>query len=401
MDLPASFSSLPPELVAKICTDPDLDKDDLVALRLTSKTQGVHASATKTFAKRYFTDVLLLWSEYSLETFVKICQHPVFGSSIHRIQLSCAHYDQDDFDQIVNGLRVKCHTPRYFLQQIQRLCERYDAEQYDRSQVTALLDQAFGLLAESNHSFVLAVSTMEEKSLGASKIWTTSSTRTDHFCAYSFGVLDCLLQAADKSGCRVRGVEIEVTCDLDMSLEDYSLDEWNEWESVRSLTELKLDLPTEVYDYRNDDGLLYEMLSLTPHLKTLHIRVDPSDRDNHPLGTLTDAIACLPLEELHLVDLYLLEESMTDMLEGLGSTLRRLKISDCAITGSWKQILLSIQQHALQLDELQISGTDREWMGDSVMYKGVIGVRSGVIELLQIREEMIQIGESELLSDNE
>jgi hypothetical protein len=181
MDLPASFSSLPPELVAKICTDPDLDKDDLVALRLTSKTQGVHASATKTFAKRYFTDVLLLWSEYSLETFVKICQHPVFGSSIHRIQLSCAHYDQDDFDQIVNGLRVKCHTPRYFLQQIQRLCERYDAEQYDRSQVTALLDQAFGLLAESNHSFVLAVSTMEEKSLGASKIWTTSSTRTDHF----------------------------------------------------------------------------------------------------------------------------------------------------------------------------------------------------------------------------
>jgi hypothetical protein len=214
-------------------------------------------------------------------------------------------------------------------------------------------------------------------------------------------VLDCLLQAADKSGCRVRGVEIEVTCDLDMSLEDYSLDEWNEWESVRSLTELKLDLPTEVYDYRNDDGLLYEMLSLTPHLKTLHIRVDPSDRDNHPLGTLTDAIACLPLEELHLVDLYLLEESMTDMLEGLGSTLRRLKISDCAITGSWKQILLSIQQHALQLDELQISGTDREWMGDSVMYKGVIGVRSGVIELLQIREEMIQIGESELLSDNE
>jgi hypothetical protein len=401
MDPPASFSSLPPELVAKICTDPDLGKEDLIALRLTSKTQGVHASATKTFAKCYFTNVPLLWSQYSLETFVKICQHPVFGSSIHRIQLSCAHYDQDDFDQIVDGIKARCHTPRYFLKQIQRLCERYDAEQYDRSQATALLDQAFGLLAESNHSFVLAVSTIEEKSLGASKIWTTSSTCTDHFWAYSFRKLDCLLQAADKCGCRVRGVEIQVTCDLDMSMEDYPLDGWNEWESVRSLEELKLDLPTEVYAYRDYDGLFHGMLSLTPHLKILHTHVDPSDRNNETFRTLAETISGLPLEELHLIDLCMLGESMTDLLEGLGPTLRRLKISDCIITGSWKQILLCILQHAPQLGELQITGTDREWLDDSVVYKGVVDVRSGIIELLQVREEMVQLGEFELLSDNE
>jgi hypothetical protein len=72
MDLPASFSSLPPELVTKICGDSDLDNKDLAALRLTSKSQGIHASATKAFAKRYFTDVLLLWNKYSLETLDKI-----------------------------------------------------------------------------------------------------------------------------------------------------------------------------------------------------------------------------------------------------------------------------------------------------------------------------------------
>jgi hypothetical protein len=184
-------------------------------------------------------------------------------------------------------------------------------------------------------------------------------------------------------------------------MEDYPLDGWDEWESVRSLEELKLDLPTEVYAYRDYDGLFHEMLSLTPHLKILHIRVDPSDRNNETFRTLAETISGLPLEELHLIDLCMLGESMTDLLEGLGPTLRRLKISDCIITGSWKQILLCILQHAPQLGELQISGTDREWLDDSVVYEGVVDVRSGIIELLQVREEMVQLGEFELLSDNE
>ena len=87
MDSPVSFSSLPPELVAKICSDTALDAKDLMALRLTSKVQGIHTSATKVFAERYFTDILLLWNKYSLETFVQISQHPIFGPSIRKVQL--------------------------------------------------------------------------------------------------------------------------------------------------------------------------------------------------------------------------------------------------------------------------------------------------------------------------
>jgi hypothetical protein len=344
MDPPASFSSLPPELVAKICTDPDLDKEDLIALRLTSKTQGVHASATKIFAKRYFTDVLLLWSKYSLETFVEICQHPVFCSSIRRVQLSCAHFDQESFDQIVDGIKAECHTPRYFLRQIQRLCERYDAEKYHHSQAAALLDQAFALLADSDHSFVLAVSTVEEKSLGCSKIWSTSTTCTDYSWAYSFDLLDFLIQAADKSGCRIRAVEIQVTCDLDVSMDYYLSESWEEWKFVRSLTQLKFDLRPGLHSYGDTDGYgaFHELLSLTPHLKTLHIRANFSTQDNNTFDMLAKIISCLPLEELDLTDVGMLSSSVTDMLEGLGPTLRRLKISDCVITGSWKQILLSI-----------------------------------------------------------
>jgi hypothetical protein len=81
---------------------------------------------------------------------------------------------------------------------------------------------------------------------------------------------------------------------------------------------------------------------------------------------------------------------MTDMLEGLGPRLRRLKLSECAIWGSWKQILLCIQQHALQLDKLQISGTDRNWLGKSRVYKGTTRVRLGVARLLRAREKMYQ-----------
>jgi hypothetical protein len=173
MDLPASFSSLPPELVTKICGDSDLDNKDLAALRLTSKSQGIHASASKAFAKRYFTDVLLLWNKYSLETFDQISQHPIFGPSIRKVQLSCARYEEHDFENSVQGLLGQGHARDDLLAMIQKLAQRCDEnhEQFDADCVSALFDQAFGHRARSDNSFVLAVSADEEKSLGRSKIF--------------------------------------------------------------------------------------------------------------------------------------------------------------------------------------------------------------------------------------
>jgi hypothetical protein len=95
------------------------------------------------------------------------------------------------------------------------------------------------------------------------------------------------------------------------------------------------------------------------------------------------------------------QDIMTDLLEELGPTLRRLKLSECNIVGSWKQILLSIQQHTLQLDDLHISGTKRSWLKETVKYKGIFNVRLGLARLLQEREDMLQDVESESQLDSD
>jgi hypothetical protein len=402
MDQPASFSSLPPELVAKICNDPDLDKEDLIALRLTSKTQGVHASATKTFAKRYFTDVLLLWSKYSLETFVKICQHPVFGSSIRKVQLSCARYEEAEFEDSVQELLGQNHERCELLRMIQQLGERcdHDHEQFDSERVEALLDQAFGHLAKLDNCFVLAVAADEENSLGRSKV-LGPQMGSGGWWADPYSALEYLILAADRSSLEIRKIEVDVDAASECELDSHSFvfRAWKDLRSVRSISEPAIDLwVTPGLNRYRDFGMVQTLLSLPVHLKRLRIcsNIFAEDDKFRPLAEL---ISRLPLEELHLDSLHMDRDAMTDMLEGFGPTLRRLEISDCAITGSWMQILLSIQQHALQPGHLHIKDTARDWMGSSMVYNSVTDVRSGLIRLLQIREGMIQNGESELLSD--
>lgn len=357
-----------------------------MALRLTSKSQGVHASATKAFAKRYFTDVHLLYSQYSLETFVEICQHPIFGSSIRRVQLSSARYDEKYFyDTVDDWMENRYYHYTVFAERIQLLAERCDAERFDYHQVDSLLHQAFNTLAKSGRSFVLAVATDEQNSLGCSEVWSASNICTDHLEADSMGMLSFLVRAADKSGCKVGGFEIHSALDQDKSMDEYLSDVWEEWKVVRSLTELKLDLPIGLGSYGDGEGhgTIYDLLSLTPHLKTLHIRSGTFAEDDDTFRVWAEVFSRLPLEELHLTSLCVSHDTITDLLENLGPTLRRLKLFECKIYGSWKQILLSIQLHTLKLEELEIRGTKRSWMKETAAYKGITNVRSGVAKLLQ------------------
>jgi hypothetical protein len=345
-------------------------------------------------AKRYFTDALLLWNEYSLETFVKIAQHPIFGPSIRRVQLSCAHYDPHRFYDTVDDIKGKGYGHREFSALIQRLSQRCD-DQTKNFHGDELLDRAFSHLGKSNQNFVLVTSTNEDLSLGRSKIWV-SDMRSEIWAADLYSSLISSVEAADKSACRVRKLEVEIDtvsgCNLGTSKDFYN--RWKESKSVRFLSELTLNLTIPPYDYQ-DLGLILSLLSLPVHLKTLHVRANIPTRNNSTFSTLARLISCLPLKELQLADLCIRQDSMTDLLEDLGSTLCRLKITKCDVNGSWKDILLSTQQHTLQLDDLHINDTKRFWLKETVTYKGIINVRLGVARLLQEREDMLQDVESE------
>lgn len=358
-------------------------------------------SATKAFAKRYFTDVLLLCNNYSLETFVKICQHPVFGPSIQRVQLSCARCDEQNFCEVVDDIKNKCSGPGQFVENIQSLYDRCESgEDSCDDHESALLDQAFSHLARADRSFILAVSTNEDKALGSRKIWTANEY-SELWWADPFGALNLLLHAAQKSDCTVRKIEIEAGFDCNRNLSNYIIDYRKGWNIGSSLSELTFDLskiPADRPYYMDIEGatdLMESLLSQAAHLKVLRVRANKFTGDDNELKSLAQAVLNVPLEELHLTDVSMPQNVMTDLLKNLGPTLCRLELANCDITGSWKQILLSIQQHTLKLEQLRISGTRRFWLEGVAAFKGITNVRSGVERLLQTREEMFQDKESE------
>ncbi|KAH0337325.1 hypothetical protein KCU81_g8130, partial [Aureobasidium melanogenum] len=358
---PASFSSLPPELISKICSDPDLMKKDLVALRLTSKAQGIHASATQTFGKRYFTGVSLLYTEYSLETFVKVCGHPIFGPGIRRVELSCTHFDVDAFNLYLKDL-VDCdYTRKEIYHQIHLLDARCDAEKsFKVSDARALLEKAFTHLKKSDHSLTIALSTGEYTSIGRSRIFAPDLD-SEHFYADVPFSLDLLLGSARQSGCKVSELDIAVAARrfFHNSHNDSS---YHVSDLMDSISNLSLEL-CFVNDYEDDE----------PRDFTLWMG------DLLSYGT--------DIKMLRLQDLYMSQKAMTGLVESLGSSLRRLTIGCCDVIGSWREVLVSIQQNSSSLDYLQIYDGRIPWLRKGERYEGTAAVQSGLEKMLQVEQD--------------
>jgi hypothetical protein len=87
-DPPATFrlTDLPNEIIREICIRPELKKNDLRALRLTSK--HLCQIALQRFVKECFRSITVLMSRPSLEAFIALSQHPYFGSFVDKINVS-------------------------------------------------------------------------------------------------------------------------------------------------------------------------------------------------------------------------------------------------------------------------------------------------------------------------
>lgn len=387
MDPPASFSSLPPELVSKICSDPSLKKKDLIALRRTSKAQGIHASATKACGKRYFTDISLLYTEYSLETFVKICGHPVFGPGIRRVELSCTRFDTNSFDLYVKTL-VDCgYTRKDLVHEVQLLSARCDAENLVKfSDANVLLQRAFGHLANSGHSLTIGVTTNEYRAIGRSRIFMPDDSGK-HFYADVPSALNLLLGSAKQSDCKVSELDIAVASCHFYQDNDYDLSDL-----MHSISKVSLELVL-IDDYGDDeprDFILWmqDLLSHGTEIRVLELCVMIfDDDDDQKIEPFFRVISHLPLEELSLQDLFMNQKAMTGLMESLGSTLRRLTTCCCHMAGSWREVLLSMQNNSSQLDYLSVSDPRIPWLNPWKAYKGTTAVRTGLEEMLQAEQD--------------
>ncbi|KAH0028178.1 hypothetical protein KCU78_g3716, partial [Aureobasidium melanogenum] len=383
---PASFSSLPPELVSKICSDPGLEKKDLIALRLTSKAQGIHASATKAFGKYCFTVIPLLYNKYSLETFVKICQHHIFGSCVRNVQLSCARIDPDHFHDLLTDIVYDGGSRKAVMRKAKRLAARCDsAETFAADVARSLLDQAFYQLAMSNHDLKITVSTEESGSLGYRKVFALNPE------CYSFyadipSTVGHLLSSAQRAGCKVPVVNIIGTA---RTFKDSSV--LGLADLFHSISELSLELAF-IMDHGEPEprDLIHWMkhiLLSCNNLKSLELSLALSESDSFSnLDGFSESISHMSLETLRLSNMSTNQRSMTKLMIALGPTLRCLIVKNCFISGSWKEILVSIQQYAVQLDYFEFEDGVPLPSGTKITYDGASAIRSGFEKMLQALE---------------
>jgi hypothetical protein len=393
MDPPASFSSLPPELVTKICHDTVLEKGDLIALRLTSKSQGIHLSATREFAKRYFKEILLVYTRYSLQAFVEICRHHIFGSVVRKVGLSYTRFLPECFedegkkllDRSWSGTRPLLR--RKVLNDIRLLADRCDEEDdLNRSDdARDLLAAAFTALSRWDHPLKLGVTSLESGALGRHRIHVHRLGGYTHWECVLIDTVALLSHAATFSNRVLQTLRIQGDIWDIRDLETpYSwtpfrrLSSSNSLSALSVLPELELDLGAEQVDSSQIAELgrmLVGLLRNATSLKILHLKNLRHSHDYVFLHDVFSAISTMALEKLTLsavdLDQY--------MFKGRNESLRHLELNGCDFVSG--NSLLSVQKHFPRLDYFLLM--DPGWLGGSVVLKGARVVKDGINNLIE------------------
>ncbi|KAG9951334.1 hypothetical protein KCU85_g2849, partial [Aureobasidium melanogenum] len=387
MDPPTSFSSLPPELVSKICRDSDLQKNDLVALRLTSKSQGIHLSASKEFARFRFKNINLVNTRSSLQAFVEICKHPIFGSAVQKVQLSYARFKPDCFEKESKGQFDHIAADggsegrHEYLKNIRGLVDRCDEEEKLKRSDDAedLLTAAFTALSQWRHPLKIAVSSTEHGALGQSWIYSPKDLGDhSHWECDILGTVNLLCHSATRGTCAVQVLQIDGA--VWDNLVDSSSDSLS---SLAQISELELHVwPTGYADslrVAGLDGMAIKLLENTVHLKTLDLESGCSDDDPQYLRSVFTTMLKTRLETIALAYIDL---DQFKPFENRLESLRRLELFACGAEGSLGNVLPSIQKNLPRLEYLWLS---RGWESRTFEFHGVQEVSDGIDELMQSR----------------
>ncbi|THY30355.1 hypothetical protein D6D00_03037 [Aureobasidium pullulans] len=407
MNAPASFISLPPELVTKICRDSDLEKKDLIALRYPSKTQGIHASATQEFAKRYFEEVRVMWTPYSFLTFCKICESPVFGPHVRTVKLSSIriavkdlwdtlvqHYGwsnssfpQDQID--LSTQRARQHIRRYNM----------EIEMKKPAKSVDIFKKALSALEAYGNSLALAISTNEEGCIGASDTLiplsieeTVDSSLWDITLEDS---MEFLLEAASGTNLETKDLRIE-TCYFGGQLLAFSDNDSTEstalWTVCPGLLKLTIeaniagDADDLVIDERLTMVSLQELFSHATKLSSLKLAgnlfMDAPDQFRRTM----EFVNASSLEEIVLHVDHATGDGILILLKKASKTLRHLDIIAEEFTGSWVSVVCWIMDNLPELTYfrlLLLPDTTSTSFPGALELKGSYEIQSGLAKLLQ------------------
>ncbi|TIA50587.1 hypothetical protein D6C77_09177 [Aureobasidium pullulans] len=406
MNAPASFTSLPPELVTKICRDSDLEKKDLIALRSTSKTQGIHASATQEFAKRYFEELRVMWTPYSFLTFCKICESPVFGPHVRTVKLSSIrlavqdlwdtlvqHYGwsnssfpQDQID--LSTQRVGQHIRRYNM----------EIEMKKPAKSVDIFKKALSALKTYGNSLALAISTNEEGCIGVNDILTPLSIdETVDSSLWDItpeDSMEFLLEAASGTNLETKDLRIE-TCYFGGHLLAFSYEHTDStalWAVCPGLLKLTIeaniagDADDPVIDERLTMASLQELFSHATKLSSLKLAGNLFKDAPDQFRRTMEFINASSLEEIVLHVDHATGDGILILLKKASKTLRHLDINAEEFTGSWVSVVCWIMDNLPELTYFRLlllpDMTSTSFPG-ALELKGSYEIQSGLAKLLQ------------------
>lgn len=389
MNPPASFYSLPPEMVDNICQDFTLEKEDLISLRLTSKSCNIHLSASKEFAKRYFTEVFLLYTRYSLQKFVEICRHSVFGPAVRRVRLSYVRFPPDRFaDQAQNIFdsrfrEIGPQERRENLDNAQLLLNRIDEEEcLDTSgDDEALLATGFAALSRWHHPLELGVSSSEHHALGQNFIYSHSDISKDgHWECDILGTIALLCRAATSSKRVVQVLHIQGVVWYNLA------DGPAHWlNPLAQLPELQLSIwPAEDVVMRQITGLeemVTKLLKKAALLRILHLESDIYSDQDH-VRKIVSTISTMKVEKLKLTGIDLHRGTL---FRKHIKSVHHLVLCDCKVEIGFMNVMRSIQENFPHLEYLWLSGTSQHWIRGKFEFKGTQRVTDGIERLIQLR----------------
>lgn len=376
MTHPPPFSLLPYEIISQICQHPNLDKDDLTALRLTCKSHGIHDAATASLGKR-FEDITVLFSEHSFETLVKICKHPVFSRCVRSVKVSSVRCNKNEIHNVVQILQyegawlehsVGLLTPSNILNdpRVRSYISRMqNQDEFARNKKPlALLIQAFQYLARSDRRIALAVTARETGGLGHDVSYAENAYPQLWHNAFS-STLDLL--AAAVSRCKLALSELKI---------DVITTEYPEvsWPGQRTIASNTVDLFSHVealhveliclkgFDIKQDVARLVQKdIPASTPIRTLRVVGVGTDERLPPPMSQGILPVCMFIPSFFLESFILVRTEITELdlqaiLAKIRATLRHLSIVSCEMdANSWEPTVVYIKNHLTALDELHLA----------------------------------------------
>ncbi|KAH0362925.1 hypothetical protein KCU65_g7734, partial [Aureobasidium melanogenum] len=375
------FSSLPYEMVSEICQHPDMDKEDLAALRLTCKSYGVHDAATRSLGK-CFENITVLFTKHSFETLVKICEHQFFRQCVRSVKLSSVRCNPNaKYREIVAALQleeVPGDLPNRQVPQLDAISglsirmqdyvsrAKRETEFCLSAKHLTLLTRALRCLAQAKQAVAVGTTKREKKGLGYSRNFPTQNPRTRLWHIESMATMDMLVIAVSRSKLPVRKLTIDTLVHycppfstrtrIPNSANFFSRMEEIDLEVAWKMQGLVLD--------ENSAHALREILEKSTRLRSLRLTGLPVKTWDFPsiIEGLLSSVTSLCLESISFAKLQTTELELQKCLAKVQRTLRRLRIHNCQMKGrSWIKFITWIKHNLTSLEELHLSSLTFVW----------------------------------------